>query len=163
MNSFPTTLCPHTCSNRTEFGYCRSTACINPDYNGSGTYVCSNTTEFIYPNMLGLKPPLRIDIIKDCTVPMQDEEPKKVDTEIEECAHWYNDDWRPSQDHCSFGFEWCPHSPECKAYISIEEHYKLKLKEEAEDRERLEYARQIPLSILKELSFWGRRGGKHEV
>lgn len=25
--------CPYVCNNKTEFGYCCSTACINPKYN----------------------------------------------------------------------------------------------------------------------------------
>lgn len=27
------TTCPYVCNNKTEFGYCMSTACINPLYN----------------------------------------------------------------------------------------------------------------------------------
>lgn len=30
--------CPHNCSYRQSNGYCRLTACINPEYNLSGTY-----------------------------------------------------------------------------------------------------------------------------
>ena len=30
--------CPHVCDNKTSLGYCRTTACINTKYNGSGTY-----------------------------------------------------------------------------------------------------------------------------
>lgn len=25
--------CPHVCGNKTEFGYCKTTVCINPKYN----------------------------------------------------------------------------------------------------------------------------------
>ena len=46
--------CLYPCENKTEYGYCKTTDCINPRYNGSGTY----TTNFIkpeYPNMLGIE------------------------------------------------------------------------------------------------------------
>ena len=26
-------ICPYDCDNKTEFGYCKSTGCINPKYN----------------------------------------------------------------------------------------------------------------------------------
>ena len=32
--------CPYVCDNKSPLsGYCNSTACINPQFNGSGTYV----------------------------------------------------------------------------------------------------------------------------
>ena len=39
--------CLYVCENKTECGYCKTTACINPRYNGSGTYTVtvSNHTE----------------------------------------------------------------------------------------------------------------------
>lgn len=45
--------CLKACENKTEYGYCRTTACINPKYNGGGTYV-SNHTEMVYPNALNI-------------------------------------------------------------------------------------------------------------
>ena len=30
--------CLYVCENKTEYGYCKTTACINPKHNGSGTY-----------------------------------------------------------------------------------------------------------------------------
>lgn len=26
-------ICPYICDNKTEYGYCKATACINPKYN----------------------------------------------------------------------------------------------------------------------------------
>ena len=26
-------ICPYICDNKTEYGYCKTTACINPQYN----------------------------------------------------------------------------------------------------------------------------------
>ena len=26
-------ICPYICNNKTEYGYCKTTACINPEYN----------------------------------------------------------------------------------------------------------------------------------
>lgn len=26
-------ICPYICDNKTEYGYCKTTACINPKYN----------------------------------------------------------------------------------------------------------------------------------
>ena len=46
--------CLKVCENKTEYGYCRTTACINPKYNGRGTFV-SNRTEITYPRVLGYK------------------------------------------------------------------------------------------------------------
>ena len=39
--------CLYVCGNKTEYGYCKTTVCINPKHNGSGTYVVtvSNHTE----------------------------------------------------------------------------------------------------------------------
>lgn len=34
--------CPYVCENKTEYGYCKSTTCINPKYNSN--YICSNHT-----------------------------------------------------------------------------------------------------------------------
>lgn len=34
----PSDKCLHLCGNKTEYGYCKTTACINPKYNGSETY-----------------------------------------------------------------------------------------------------------------------------
>ena len=31
-------MCQHVCDNKTAEGFCKTTACINPKYNGSGTY-----------------------------------------------------------------------------------------------------------------------------
>ena len=36
--------CPHLCWNKTDFGYCKSTACINQAHNGSGTYTIDKAT-----------------------------------------------------------------------------------------------------------------------
>ena len=51
------TMCPHICSNKNQFGYCKTTACINPKFNGSGssTYYVSNHTEQIYPVYSGTR------------------------------------------------------------------------------------------------------------
>lgn len=45
MNLFST--CPHVCDNKNANGFCNTTACINPRYNGTGTYkiVVSDHTE----------------------------------------------------------------------------------------------------------------------
>ena len=42
-------ICPYVCSNRNEIGYCKTTACINPKYNGIQTYYVSDHTEATYP------------------------------------------------------------------------------------------------------------------
>ncbi len=34
-----TSKCPYICNNKTSCGYCQTTVCINPKYNGSGTYL----------------------------------------------------------------------------------------------------------------------------
>ena len=26
-------ICPYICDNKTDYGYCKTTACINPEYN----------------------------------------------------------------------------------------------------------------------------------
>ena len=31
-------MCPYVCGNKTPEGFCKTTACINPNYNGGGTY-----------------------------------------------------------------------------------------------------------------------------
>lgn len=36
--------CPYLCWNKTDFGYCKSTACINQAHNGSGTYTIDKAT-----------------------------------------------------------------------------------------------------------------------
>ena len=46
--------CPHICGNKTSLGYCKTTVCINPKYNGSGTYT-TNAIKPEYPNMLGIE------------------------------------------------------------------------------------------------------------
>lgn len=39
--------CPYwECPNRNEFGYCKTTVCINPKYQ-SNTYRTTNTTEIV--------------------------------------------------------------------------------------------------------------------
>lgn len=35
-------ICPYICDNKTEYGYCKTTACINQKYNT--TYIISNRT-----------------------------------------------------------------------------------------------------------------------
>ncbi len=35
-------ICPYICENKTEYGYCKTTSCINPKYNQ--TYIISNRT-----------------------------------------------------------------------------------------------------------------------
>ena len=35
-------ICPYLCGNKTEYGYCKTTACVNPQYNQ--TYIVSNRT-----------------------------------------------------------------------------------------------------------------------
>lgn len=35
-------ICPYICDNKTEYGYCKTTACINPKYNQN--YIVSNHT-----------------------------------------------------------------------------------------------------------------------
>lgn len=35
-------ICPYICDNKTEYGHCKTTACINPKYNQ--TYIVSNHT-----------------------------------------------------------------------------------------------------------------------
>ena len=38
-------ICPHICDNKTKYGYCKTTACINPKYNQSyivSTYTLTN-------------------------------------------------------------------------------------------------------------------------
>ena len=37
--------CPYACGNKTADGWCRTTACINPDHNGSGTFVIGKDGE----------------------------------------------------------------------------------------------------------------------
>lgn len=40
--------CPYVCDNKNSLGFCKTTACINPKYNGSGTFtVVSDHTELI--------------------------------------------------------------------------------------------------------------------
>ena len=46
--------CPHICNNKTSTGHCRTTACINEKYNGSGTYT-TNMVVPEYPNTLMIK------------------------------------------------------------------------------------------------------------
>ena len=43
-NAYPGGRCPYLCWNKTDFGYCKSTACINQAHNGSGTYTIDKTT-----------------------------------------------------------------------------------------------------------------------
>lgn len=31
-------MCPYICGNKTKEGFCKTTACINPNHNGSGAY-----------------------------------------------------------------------------------------------------------------------------
>lgn len=31
--------CSYICNNKTSYGYCKTTVCINQKYNGSGTYL----------------------------------------------------------------------------------------------------------------------------
>ena len=42
--------CDKICSNKTEFGYCKTTACTNPEY--SGVNVGINETIIFVPNFL---------------------------------------------------------------------------------------------------------------
>lgn len=35
-------ICSYICDNKTEYGYCKTTACINPKYNQN--YIVSNHT-----------------------------------------------------------------------------------------------------------------------
>ena len=47
-------MCPYICGNKTPEGFCKTTACINPNHNGSGTYTTNMITPE-YPNMLMIK------------------------------------------------------------------------------------------------------------
>ena len=37
--------CNHICDNKTPLGYCQTTGCINPKYNGSGTYLITGVED----------------------------------------------------------------------------------------------------------------------
>ena len=39
--------CGKDCSNKTEFGYCKTTACTNPKYNGSVNVRINETIVFV--------------------------------------------------------------------------------------------------------------------
>lgn len=41
-------ICPYICDNKTEYGYCKTTACINPEYNK--LYIISKQTLRILTN-----------------------------------------------------------------------------------------------------------------
>ena len=40
-----TNICPYICNNKTSYGYCQTTVCINPKYNGSGTYLVTGVED----------------------------------------------------------------------------------------------------------------------
>lgn len=37
--------CPYICDNKTSLGYCQTTGCINPKYNGSGVYLITGVED----------------------------------------------------------------------------------------------------------------------
>ena len=41
------TICPYNCENKTLSGYCKTTACINPKYQGTRTIRLEPTTQGI--------------------------------------------------------------------------------------------------------------------
>ena len=41
-------ICPYLCNNKTVYGYCKTTACINPEYNK--IYIISKRTLRILTN-----------------------------------------------------------------------------------------------------------------
>ncbi len=40
--------CPYVCKNKNAYGYCQSSACINPKYNGSGTWYVKTCIHCLY-------------------------------------------------------------------------------------------------------------------
>lgn len=43
-------LCPYVCNNKTEYGYCKTTACINPKY--SSITLLSNSLNMVIPGIV---------------------------------------------------------------------------------------------------------------
>ena len=42
--------CPYACNNKSASGWCALTACINPKYNGSGTFIINKTEYSVVKN-----------------------------------------------------------------------------------------------------------------
>ena len=40
-----TSTCPYICRNKTSYGYCQTTVCINHKYNGSGAYLITGVED----------------------------------------------------------------------------------------------------------------------
>lgn len=38
--------CPYECGNKSSSGWCTSTACVNPEYNGSGEKIILNEKQY---------------------------------------------------------------------------------------------------------------------
>ena len=70
------TMCPYNCENKTLSGYCKTTACINPKYQGTRTIRLEHTTQGITVRVVEVSEE-SIERIADAVVRKLEEKNKK--------------------------------------------------------------------------------------